>query len=162
MRSTGFRANTAYSSPHSHSLMKCYGPKQSNQGPTFPACRQLHYTTIAHVLESISNHFHASLPRPQPANIHICLCYSTCGLMIPIFHTESHAVLPKILPQDLPARHICHIMQGTSSIVQGHKQSSFNPHDLHSHILPLNQNKTSIQTGGKQTLLFLTPASYSI
>lgn len=144
MRSTGFRANTAYSSPHSHSLMKCYAPKQSNQAPTFSPCRQLHYSTIAHVLENISNHFQTSLPRPQPGNIHICLCYSTCGLMTPIFHTENHVVLPKILPQDLPVRHMCHIIQGTSSIVQWHRQNSFNLDDLHSHILPLNQNKMSI------------------
>lgn len=81
------------------------------------------------LLESTSNQYQAPLPRAiasfsrvnnalnaPAANIHICLCYSTCGLMTPVFHTESHTVLPRIPPQEhspppVPAGHMCHINQ---------------------------------------------------
>ena len=171
--------------------MKCYAAKQSDQAPTFPTCRQLHYPTIAHVLDSISNHYQAppsralasfSITREQCCK-HSTSQYSYLSLLFNVWAHDSN--FPHWRPYSAPKHpspgafssrslnkaHVSHQSGRLSSprrnkhlvpVVQGHEQRCFNPDDLHSHIPPPNQNKTSIQTGGKQTQLFLTPASYSI
>lgn len=116
---------THHPTPTSH-WRECCAAEQSQQALTFPPCSS---SITPPWLESTSNQHQAPLPRAlasfsrvnnalntPPANIHICLCYSTCGLMTPIFHTESHTALPRIPPQEhfpppLPARHMCHINQ---------------------------------------------------
>lgn len=160
--------------------MKRYAAKQSNRAPALPTCRQLPYASTAGVPDTIAHHYQDpplralasfSINReqcskhPTSQESHSSLLLNTV-LVIPIFHAESHTELPKLLPQQcFPPAHVTSVRvtilteahQQLTSIIQERDQHCFNPGNLYSRIPPPNQNKMSIQTGGKQPQPFLTP-----